>query len=548
MYPESSSVKQMSLLPLMAVCKQWRFVIGAVFYKSALFAYNQKKLWVHKHETLIKLDEIIETGSQHHLKKIQFYISLTDLRDPEASTALLQAMLDKAGPLCRVREVTLLFGSYHSIYYFQGHNQMDGEIDIDSFNANLDEYTRLFHQLLPSKKIVNVFKPYNNQSPTKFADAYKSMSNFTFQLVGTDICHFSSDGVNITKSLVDNLKSASLRKISIAKHKGTQQHIELIRRNAQTLEVIHIKNVTTHALVKMTYRGAHKGTLVYPRLRELYITSCAGYRSLKHNQPTCDPFPALRVLDCQGHFPFATSVVLDCGRSHISVLRIDADRHLLDILDESGILEDGSFKYLNLMSLGWRHRVATPRDEHANQLFVKALNMAPFASTVENCGLRIVNFAENILPKINFSDHLRTLNLEGTFLTMKDAVKLLSKFKRLDTAYVSLNEEPAASTVRMPTVEELQGYQSELKAFSFSNVSVLNVRHANYKNSRRAAEFLVLMASIMTSIKKINLGRKHVTRPDSIVRRVSYVLRRPIYKTDDYVNSVEYAVEALHCF
>ncbi|KAJ2707693.1 hypothetical protein FB645_000464 [Coemansia sp. IMI 203386] len=540
---EDSSVKQKTLLPLMAVCKQWRFVIGSLFYKSALLNYDSKKLWVHKHESLIKLEDVIATNSQHHLKKIQVYISPEDFKTTNNSTSLLREFLDKAGPLERVREVTLFFAPHGSIYRFQRNNEPEDVINMDLFSATLDEYAKLFHQLLPNQKIVNVYKTQQYRSSAKFADIVKRMSEFMPQLLSSQVCHFFSMGIDLTKPFVDNLKGASLRRISIAKHKGTQQHIELIRRNAQTLEVLHIKNATTHAFVKMTYRGAKQGTLVYPRLRELYITSCSGYRSMKHNQPTCDPFPVLRVLDCQGNFPFATPIVLDHGRNHLDVLRIDADRNLLEILGNSNVLEDGSFKYLNVISLGWRHRVASPSDNHANQIFVKAINMAPFASTVENCGLHVSDFEQSVLPKINFSDHLRTLNLEGTVLTMKDTVKLLSKFKRLDDASISLKEEPTDNNIRMPTVESLQEYQRELKSYSSSNVGVLNIRHAHYKNSRRAAEFLVLMTSIMTSIRKIVVGRKNISRPDSIVRRVSFVLRRPIYKTDDHVNSVEYKAE-----
>ncbi|KAJ1814374.1 hypothetical protein LPJ56_004870, partial [Coemansia sp. RSA 2599] len=327
-----------------------------MFYKSALLAYDSKKLYVYKHESLIKLEDIIDTGSQHHLKKIQVYISPMDFRSPETSTAVLQAVLDKVGPLCRVREITLFFAPYSSLYRFQRFNQTDDEVDIDALSATLEEYARLFHELLPNKKIVNAYKSQEHRSPARFAATYKRMSDFATELVGTQVCHFSSEGINLTKPLVDNLKGTQMRRISIARHKGTQQHIELIRRNAQTLEVIHIKNVTTHALVKMTYRGAKQGTMVYPRLRELYIASCSGYRSRSYNEPTCDPFPALRVLDCQGHFPFASPVVLDQGRSHISVLRIDADRQLLEILESGGVLEDGSFKHLSLLSLGWRHK------------------------------------------------------------------------------------------------------------------------------------------------------------------------------------------------
>ncbi|KAJ2365976.1 hypothetical protein IW150_006067 [Coemansia sp. RSA 2607] len=411
---------------------------------------------------------------------------------------------------------------------------------MDQLDATLTEYAKLFHQLLPNKRIVNIFKSEEYRRSPQIVEVSGRVISFLPQLLDSKVCYFSSTRINLTKQFIERLAHNALRRITVTGHKGTQQHVELLRRNASTLEVVRIRNATAHAVVKMTYRGSKYGTLVYPRLKRLHISYCVGRRSNSHPQPTCDPFPMLRVLECEGHFPFASPIVLDQGRQHISVLKIDVDADLLRILDESHILKPGSFKQLEKVSLGWSQKKYAPRGDHANRLFAKALSISDTAHVVHNCNLILSEFTEVVMPEIRFSDSLRVLNLEGTFLTIDDAIRLLCGFKRLVTATLALRE--GSRNVRMPTAEEIAQHRKQFKGYTAS-VSKINISNLSFTNSRRAAEFLVLMTAILKSINKIVVGRRYVSRPTSVVSRVEYVRKRPMYAKNKRIRAVEYIVD-----
>ncbi|KAJ1718637.1 hypothetical protein LPJ53_006406 [Coemansia erecta] len=539
---ETSAVIQPALLPLMSVCRSWRSTVCSLFYNSAVFVYDEKRVWVHNHKSLIKLDNVVETGNHHHLKKLQFVISPMDFVDGANSTGPLQSAIDRCGQLGRIYEVSIVFAQNYSTirYWEQQNNDADKSIDMEQLGTTLTEYAQLFHRLLPNKRIVNIFKSEEYRRSPQVIEVSERVVGFLPQLLDSTVCHFSSTRLNLTKAFVERLTHNALRRITITGHKGTQQHVELLRRNASTLEVVRIKNATAHAVVKMTYRGSKYGTLVYPRLRKLHISFCVGRRSSRHPQPTCDPFPALKALVCEGHFPFASPIVLDQGRQHISVLKIDVDADLLRILDESHVLKPGSFKQLDKVSLGWSQKKFVPRGEHASSLFAKALSISETAHVVYNRNLVLGGSAETVLPDICFSDSLRTLDLEGTFLTVDDAIRLLSGFKRLATATLALRE--GSRNVRMPTAEEIAEYRKRFKGHA-SSVGILNISNLSFTNSRRAAEFLVLMTSILKSIKHIVVGRRYVSRPISVVSRVEYVRKRSMYAKNKRIRAVEYTVD-----
>ncbi|KAJ2223493.1 hypothetical protein IWW45_008330, partial [Coemansia sp. RSA 485] len=503
-----SLAKQTWLLPLMNVCKQWHFTTRALFYQSALLTNKRKVHWIHEHKRILWLDEVIAAGRQQNLKRLQIIIAPSDLKSPEASTMLLRDALDRCGPLTGVREASILFVHNdamrpylsYKVPEFEETAGLGSEADVMAcFQKNIEEYVALFNQLLPNRFAFNVCKTRRYGCDPLETEMAERLFCTLPKLLGSRICHFMTSNLSMSKQLIGDLDGISLKRISILQPNGLQKYIELIRRNAATLEMLQFRHVTTVSVAKITFNGRKRGTLIYPCLKELRISSCTGRRSFV-NQPECDPFPALKSLYCRGPFPFSAPVVLDHGRKHISNLGIEVDAELLAILDGHNILEAGSFAKSNRVSLGWNHRNYRPRGDHANQIFIKALNLSGAAGTVGNTYLYVDDFTESVLPKITFSNSLCLLNLEGTYLTMNEAIKLLCGFKNLRVAGVSLKDDSEHSTLRMPAVDELQKYQRELKGYSSSSLQLLNVRHAEYRNVRRAAEFLVLMTSIVTSI------------------------------------------------
>ncbi|KAJ1893638.1 hypothetical protein LPJ66_005633 [Kickxella alabastrina] len=538
-----SKVKQPSLLPLMGTCRQWRSIVCPLFYCSALLEFDGNKEFHKKNTSVIRLSDVIATGNQKHIRQLQISINTLGFADTEKAIKNIKAALDQGGPLHTTHEVTLLVDcrstSYHP-YTFQ--ESEDTGFDTELVDATLAQYAQLFDKLLPNRRIMSMHRarPLCYLSETNKA-VYAQVNLFIHNLLGTALGHLSLHQFSVTKPIVKQLGASALRRISIAHHKGSQQHLELIRRNYKCLEFLRIDHATSHAIEKLTWLEKKAGTLVYPQLKKLHISSCSGRRNIAHSHHNQDPFPALEVLACRGHFPFSSPLILQQGRSHIRVLKIDMDHELMSILDEHKVLAPGSFEVLDVVILGWSVRNNAPVSDHANALFLKTLSIAASPQQVLIHNLHIYDVEASLLSKVNFTNPLQVLDLEGTTLTMAQAIKLLCGFKRLDRANLCIKDDTVQHTTRMPMANEIQEYQAQFKGYS-SSVRLLGIDRAYYTNSRRKAEYIVLMTSILTSVQIVHIGGVNISRADSILGRISLVLKRSMYKDCDQVKSVKYSI------
>ncbi|KAJ2724349.1 hypothetical protein GGI07_002028 [Coemansia sp. Benny D115] len=115
------------------------------------------------------------------------------------------------------------------------------------------------------------------------------------------------------------------------------------------------------------------------------------------------------------------SFILRCLR----VLKMDFDLEIMALLNAYDVFANGSFKMLESVQFGSSMRNHSSTGDQANQMLLKALNLSKTIKHVHVRNAWITNFQDTVYPSIVFSNTLRYLNLEGSRITVENAIMLL---------------------------------------------------------------------------------------------------------------------------
>ncbi|KAJ2278387.1 hypothetical protein J3F81_000501 [Coemansia sp. RSA 371] len=403
--------KQAKLLPLMSVCQSWRAVAGSMFYHTALLKLKEVEPYEFSSERHLTLGHVIEIGAQLLVKELyvhvyvpNFCVNWDSMDTSDESTAqTLATMVSDCGDLPTVRSLKLILTSDDGNYR-QRFNTVDKpEHDKDIILKNIQTFGEHLKQHAPNAWKVDVFSNYFHSRMNLNHQEDFVVDNVS-QLVSANVGHISLKHVKIAKPMVVKLSENTLRSLTIAYHKGTQKHIDIVRNNSSTLETLCVDHITTHSMLKMTWGktgGYH--TLVYPRLKHLIINSCVGQRNLSYRQPLVNPFPKLQTLICRGYFPFSSPIVLMEGRAHIRHLDITLDTALLQMYADSKVFEKGSFETLQFVSLGWAERNIFSKRRISEQLYT---------ITSELCAKTQVMRINNVRANLQFNKLFQNAQLK----------------------------------------------------------------------------------------------------------------------------------------
>ncbi|KAJ1827499.1 hypothetical protein LPJ70_007475 [Coemansia sp. RSA 2708] len=283
-------------------------------------------------------------------------------------------------------------------------------------------------------------------------------------------------------------------------------------------------------------------TQVYPRLKLLHIQFCVGQRNKTYRQPLADPFPRLQTLICRGHFPFSTPIVLTEGHSHIRHLDIDLDTDLLQTYADHRVFAKGSFPHLYYVSLGWAERDTTSRSYISMELYSMTVELCATAQImrINSTGTTAKN---DTMLKIHLATNLRVLDMPRHKVPFTELIPLLSGLPALQKARVVLGDVPTQNMLRMPTFEQINEYRELFKSHSTS-AWALGISDLVFGNSRRAAEFLVLLVDILSSIKRVSISYNCTRTSYKVVNAVEFVKRRKIYKSNPAIEDVEFVSSA----
>ncbi|KAJ2785612.1 hypothetical protein H4R18_000428 [Coemansia javaensis] len=523
--PVPSSSRE--LLPLMAQCRAWRHVAAAMFYNTA-------KMWaigreVSKQDKIdwLSLDDVAAMGCQAYVKELHIHVLLSDLAEPWETEPNVAAALAGHGDLSSVRRLSIFINTNRpsiAAPWIQQADPAAREVVVQNVHALVDQLRRS----LRSAKCISIHR--SQMSRTAVTRVYGScLTEQIPSMIGRDTTQLLLDRLDVTKDMVKVLAQATLRSITIVGHTGSQQHVELVRRNAATLEKLWLSRITQFSVVKMTRTGrGGVDTLVYPRLESLHISTLIGPRKTRTQQPQIDPFPRLHTLVSRGSFPFYSAAIFDGGRSHIRHLDLDMDTGLMALFKEHGLAGKGAFAKMQFVSLGWYQSDSAQRDV-PHSLVELSAGLSPATRVIRIHAIR-TGIMTDAITGLGAATSLEVLDLPRCRLNIDQCIALFSACPRLLKANILFMEPRYRASLRMPSVDVLREYQENNRSPT-SRIRALGIRGTNCKTVRRAGEFIVLLADIFSgTLQRVTFSRNCNRYPEKLTRAVEYAKKRPPYK------------------
>ncbi|KAJ2724439.1 hypothetical protein GGI07_001951 [Coemansia sp. Benny D115] len=477
-----------------------------------------------------------------HIQKVRFTIWIGALVMPEAATTALQNTIKNCGRLNKARCVDLRFGN-KEFGRDSDIRDLTSKDAADRIKSAFFEYAKLLGELMPNISQVTI-------QPESYFDNYTSdglalaaqISHHWSLFMQNSVNNLSLKTLKTTESLLDGLKGAQLQHISVYCCENSDLYIELVRRNSAWLKRLSITSLPQNKAATIALQPDGSGALVYPCLTDMKLLVSKTGDGAAQEGPENDPFPALAQFTCYSNFPRGLLAILKRGCSHIRRLKIGVDGELMDILEAERVFANGSYTVLDSVYIIESDEEPELDCDQAGVLATMALNMSLNTKHVRLSGIQPSNFAENVLPNVVPSDSLRTIDLGGIELTVDSIVILLSKFKNLAKLNVALKDYPDGG-LKAPDNDEIQRWQGELKSCK-SNIRTICIEGTSFPNSRRGAECVVLMASILQGVGRIAF--KPYKKGNALynpLKNIQFALKRPIYKKHPYVHSVIFCME-----
>ncbi|KAI8323390.1 hypothetical protein GQ54DRAFT_296816 [Martensiomyces pterosporus] len=543
-----------SLVPLRSVSRAWKYVADSQFYQSTYLSFMGSDCYHNQESEILRLDTAIEHGCQRHVKRVHLAFALCNVCLNGDTTIKLRDMLAANGQLTSVYELAILpyweFSPYMPAQFFEDpkYDTTTGRLvsgvetsKTESARANIAEFVLAIRELMPNIRVMTM---HHALSVQHYAQLHREVRTATglLQSIINNPTRLSLESIHVNKEMLLRINSPVLQSISISRHKHTQCHVELIRRNAPTLVNLNISYASSLAVTRL-FKGNRQGssTLVYPRLEKLSISMCSGYRKPDGFAHKVNPVPVLTSFTCKGHFPFPSSDIIDYSRSRLQVFKIELDNDLFDIFTKNRTLEAGSFKSLGAVSLGWTDRDKRNAGERMCKLFLTMFEIGPHAQVIEPRDLNRLAYDDDVLPKLGFVSSVRVLDLQKTFTTLNETVSLLSKFPNLFKANVALIEQRGSYSLRMPADSYIRECQETMRV-NKSAIHALGIHSVGFTRSRRCGEFVVLLADMFPSIRRVRIGYKDKSIAAKVMTGIEFALLRPIYKENEHVQAIDFGV------
>ncbi|PIA16392.1 hypothetical protein COEREDRAFT_8512 [Coemansia reversa NRRL 1564] len=534
--------RKKSLIPLIAVCKDWRLAIAPLFYRSAFVDPRKDYMLKYYKKNILYLSDIIENNCQGFVQELHMNIQVSDLRLSSEDWNSQMPILDTCIGLSAVRSITYILMAHGSWEYKLSQEDRDKPFE-DNVHKNITTTINQIERQACNRWKVNIFLCTTAGNSGKTMEIFDFLSKRLGGLIGPDPKHLLLNEIKITKPLLSDLSNASLRSISIGRHRGSRLHVELVRQNANSLEKLQMCYITTQSVLKMIWnKGTDHHTHIYPRLKTLQITYCSGQRNPAASQPLLTPFPQLRTLICRGHFPFSSPVVLVGCQQTLNHLDIDLDPGLLEMCAKTNALKKGSFLNLNYASLGWSIRGIHSKRSVSEELYKMTTELCAQTQviSIKSCSFETL---DSVITRASFASNLKVLNMGDCSTNIDESILLLCACPQLQKVKLTLRDGDGLGTNRrsMPKLDNIREYQERYRSHT-ANVNFLSISAIVFANSRRAAEIIVLLVDILDSITFVALNNGSTLRRTKLFNALGYAMKWPPYK-DHAVKNVELSVD-----
>lgn len=521
------------LLPLGAVCRDWRQIFCSMYYSSARLTDKSDNLHCNEEEFYGRMLHMAELGVNGYVKQVYLKLGLDTLKCSANLDVAVNRLVQKCQGYPNASGLVLEF-DYSRIPRVLGSEAEQKEVFPDSALVVAD---RLRHYL---KQIVPGARKFAMQQTGSWLYG-KNNSTYVYKLaaqlsciLGKSTTQLTMNQANVTKPQVEVFSECALTHITISEHIGSQAHIDLIRNNASSLVSLILDRQTINSVLRLTSATSGTGTLVYRRLKHLRLWYCMGSRMSNKQQPTVDPFPALQKLKTTGRFPFSDLQVLVWLMAHVQIADIELDSQMYIEMKGIGLfdqLDGDNCPQLQKLTLHTPNigRGTYPRKAE-NELLCHCFQYG--IGTVQSLSLRDVSYVsiDLLMRKSIFSDSLRAVNISKIKMSIPLAIMFFSKFPNLQVAEFSICNEQGNQSTCMPTAQEIETYRVQHETLEPSGLKTINVHPGNLGYTRRYAELVVLLADILDSVEMAILGTKRPDYRGGILAHVNRALARPDYE------------------
>ncbi|KAJ1720817.1 hypothetical protein LPJ61_006116, partial [Coemansia biformis] len=339
----------------MGVCRGWRLAVCPLFYSTALLDLGGTTSAEAKDVfRVMSMADAMDNGCQHYVKDVYMAINVYTFNEDWGGVLTDPvSVLRGCGQLSAVRSCTIRIWPHDTPALRDGDKETKtvGWCSRRIAN-NIDAFVASLAATMPNMRRVAIHTTTLYAQQPAQSRIVEQVYGCLHRLIGAQITHASlshiGDGLGVTTvSEATALQSIILSHLDFMPH-----HVELVRRNFQSLERLHIYQLKHDTAVQMVLGGDdHEQALIYPRLKHLYIGSCLEANRPAAALPMIDPFPRLKVLVYRGDFLLGLQVLRGESRAHLNHLAIDINSAIFDALFSHAGDRAGGFPGLGYVSL-----------------------------------------------------------------------------------------------------------------------------------------------------------------------------------------------------
>ncbi|KAI8320636.1 hypothetical protein GQ54DRAFT_312469 [Martensiomyces pterosporus] len=514
-----------TLLAAMGVCQSWRYAAALFYYREGIFESQDVKPEQKEDKSrdrkssrssVLGIRHIAKSGFTQNVRVLHVCAMINDILGGQVSDGLLAV-----GPLRSVRKIVVRLATGW-MRYRRSEDVCSAETD----EAELDRLCTVLQRLMPFIRSVEV-----DFGDVYYDDACSKQCTYLYSRL-LEHKHWVLTLVD-TPPQIDarctRLQLVGLAHLSIQVEVWTEHHVELVRQNAATLRSLRLLQIPFHMCSQLLRDSTNSCSIVYPRLHtlEMQLPEFASPSQILV-RVDANAFPSLVSIQCRSAYPFASDLLLRCNRQGLERLQMVLPRRFVTDCQQ---FTPGAYPRLTHVDLSvegeaeWIKQGAT-----ALKLLSKILSLSATAQSIKTS--MFVGGSVDFLPEITCHQTLRELVMPRVHFALPTAVRLLQSFPWLTRAAIALGSTSHCRCI--PTDEAITEWRSKSASRSAARLLSLELGDARYPTARCSAEYIVLLVSLLPSLKHAAVGSQDTGWLCKIRSAICSTLARKAYSDEQY--------------
>ncbi|KAJ2782832.1 hypothetical protein H4R18_002043 [Coemansia javaensis] len=333
------------------------------------------------------------------------------------------------------------------------------------------------------------------------------------------------------------LPPGSLRRIDV-RQDFCSNHIELVRRNAESLEHLRLGGVHAEHIAPWLHGSLGPDRVcVYPRLKHLDI-SYVKTHDYEPWLPSENPFPQLEVLKCMACAPpFMPAVVL-ANKDRLRHLGISVDARAIEMLQ--AVVRTSKRAFPNLAYASLAMDIMHFGLENTAAVLACVSKIGPRIQTL--CLGRFGSWSDSgAIPPAGLPDTLQHLDLCDAIMTVDRAVPLLRACPGLLKARLSL-VQPNDDDGYIPlTPESILRLQDQHRGCTAS-VRYLGINSFETEEAHDEIIVTVLLASLLPAVVRVVVLSSCCHMDSELLEDIEHERKKPHYRDCTHLDKVRFLV------